>query len=102
MFLRRKLLISAGALSRNTFKEAAVQVLNVEDHKLAVSDKSKHQLSLTEEFLISFQNDLSRVTEQTIYLFMFPYSYYLLPWLFKNLDKVVVLDDDIVVQRDLS
>ncbi|GAB2236011.1 hypothetical protein Droror1_Dr00026460 [Drosera rotundifolia] len=88
--------------SRNTFEEAAVQVLNVEDHKLAIGAKSKHQLSLTEEFRISFQNDLSRVPVQTIYLSMFSYSHYLLPRLFENLDKVVVLDDDVVVQRDLS
>ncbi|KAL9271859.1 putative galacturonosyltransferase 7 [Drosera capensis] len=88
--------------SRNTFEEAAVQVLNVEDHKLAIGAKSKHELSLTEEFRISFQNDLSRVAVQTIYLSMFSYSHYLLPWLFKNLNQVIVLDDDVVVQRDLS
>ena len=33
---------------------------------------------------------------------VFSYSHYLLPKIFRSLKKVVVLDDDIVVQRDLS
>ncbi|GAB2272052.1 Probable galacturonosyltransferase 7 [Dionaea muscipula] len=90
--------------SRNTFGKAAVEVLNVEEHRLDIGDKPMYQLSLPEEFRISFQNDhrLSKVLHWTIYLSMFSYSHYLLPGIFENLDKLVILDDDVLVQQDLS
>uniref|UniRef100_A0A0A9CVV6 Hexosyltransferase n=1 Tax=Arundo donax TaxID=35708 RepID=A0A0A9CVV6_ARUDO len=36
------------------------------------------------------------------YMSLFSHSHFLIPEIFKNLNKVVVLDDDVVVQRDLS
>jgi alpha-1,4-galacturonosyltransferase len=36
------------------------------------------------------------------YLSLFSHSHFFIPEIFKDLNKVVVLDDDVVVQRDLS
>jgi alpha-1,4-galacturonosyltransferase len=36
------------------------------------------------------------------YLSLFSHSHFLIPEIFKYLNKVVLLDDDLVVQRDLS
>ncbi|GAB4839289.1 hypothetical protein Ancab_028816 [Ancistrocladus abbreviatus] len=90
--------------AKNTFMEAAVQVLNIEDHKLKFLDKAMAHLSLPEEFRVSFQNGhkLSKAQHWTEYISLFSYSHYLLPEIFQTLDKVVVLDDDVVVQQDLS
>ncbi|KAL2897481.1 putative galacturonosyltransferase 7 [Bienertia sinuspersici] len=58
---------------RNTFKKATIQVLNIEEFNMIPE-----------------------------YVSLFSHSHYFLPEIFKNLDKIVVLDDDIVVQQDLS
>ncbi|XP_027928331.1 probable galacturonosyltransferase 7 isoform X2 [Vigna unguiculata] len=80
---------------RNQFKKAAVQVLNVEQDS---------QMELPEEFWVSFRGYDNPSTNQirTEYLSIFSDSHYLLPDLFSNLKKVVVLDDDVVIQQDLS
>ncbi|KAL3615838.1 hypothetical protein CASFOL_040132 [Castilleja foliolosa] len=62
--------------SRNKYGDATVQVLNVEGLNLNNHPKVA-PLHLPEEFRVSFQ-------------------------IFQSLEKVVVLDDDTVVQRDLS
>ncbi|XP_010529454.1 PREDICTED: probable galacturonosyltransferase 7 isoform X2 [Tarenaya hassleriana] len=77
---------------RNPCKVASVQVLNTE--KLDLENHDLH-LSLPVEFRVSFRHS-------THYLTIFSHSHYLLPKIFPNLEKVVVLDDDVVVQRDLS
>lgn len=80
---------------------AAIQVLNIEDPKLYDHHMvGPLNLSLPEEFRISFNraDNISR----TQYLSIFSDAHYLLPRIFQSLKKVVVLDDDIIVQRDLS
>lgn len=87
--------------SRNKYMEATVEVLNIEDHKLKNNKASTSiHLSLPEEYRVSFHKvDRPPTTE---YLSVFSHSHYLLPEIFPSLKKVVVLDDDIIVQRDLS
>ncbi|XP_057477594.1 probable galacturonosyltransferase 7 isoform X2 [Actinidia eriantha] len=90
---------------RSTYKEATIQVLNIEDLNLVDHDKATPlHLSLANEFRISFHNvgKPFRTHIGTEYVSVFSYSHYLLPKIFRSLKKVVVLDDDIVVQRDLS
>ncbi|CAJ1814184.1 unnamed protein product [Sphenostylis stenocarpa] len=86
---------------RNQYKDAAVQVLNVE---LDGQMENPSHLSLPEEFRVSFRgyDNPSMKQIRTEYLSIFSDSHYLLPDLFGNLKKVVVLDDDVVVQQDLS
>ncbi|GFY83896.1 galacturonosyltransferase 7 [Actinidia rufa] len=90
---------------RSTYKEATIQVLNIEDLNLVDHDRATPlHLSLANEFRISFHNvgKPFRTHIGTEYMSVFSYSHYLLPKIFRSLKKVVVLDDDIVVQRDLS
>ncbi|CAI9779169.1 unnamed protein product [Fraxinus pennsylvanica] len=89
----------------NKYREATVQVLNIEDHKLNNHYKlAPLHLSLPEEFRVSFLrvDKLSSYQIRTEYLSIFSHSHYLLPEIFPTLKKVVVLDDDILTQRDLS
>ncbi|XP_010693010.2 probable galacturonosyltransferase 7 isoform X1 [Beta vulgaris subsp. vulgaris] len=83
---------------RNTFKKATIQVLNIEEYNRVPG------LLLPQEFRVTFQSahKLPRLDYKTEYVSLFSRSHYLLPQIFKNLDKIVVLDDDIVVQQDLS
>ena len=83
--------------SRNSYKEATIEVLNVEHLKL--DDHENMTFVLPQEFRISFHTLTHSRTE---YISMFSHLHYLLPEIFKSLDKVVVLEDDVVVQRDLS
>ncbi|KAM4090875.1 hypothetical protein ACJW30_09G095700 [Castanea mollissima] len=90
---------------RNTYKEATVQVLNIEHLKLDSHIKATPlYLSLPEEFRVSFLNVDSppMAPIRTEYISIFSHSHYLLPEIFQNLKKVVVLDDDVIVQKDLS
>ncbi|KGN53962.1 probable galacturonosyltransferase 7 isoform X2 [Cucumis sativus] len=82
---------------RNSYEEAAVEVINVEQLKL--DDHENVTFVLPQEFRISFRTLTHSRTE---YISMFSHLHYLLPEIFKNLDKVVVLEDDVIVQRDLS
>ncbi|RRT57274.1 hypothetical protein B296_00045526 [Ensete ventricosum] len=61
---------------RNSYKEATIFVINFEE--------------LNMKYL------------HIKYISVFGHSHFLLPDIFKNLKKVVVLDDDVVVQHDLS
>ncbi|XP_034693584.1 probable galacturonosyltransferase 7 [Vitis riparia] len=91
--------------SRNTFRQAMVQVLNIEDLNLDHRDEAiLLDLSLPQEFRISYgsANNLPTSSMRTEYMSIFSHSHYLLPEIFQNLKKVVILDDDIVVQQDLS
>lgn len=90
---------------RITYKEATVQVLNIEHLKLDSHIKETPlYLSLPEEFRVSFLNvdSPSMAPIRTEYISIFSHSHYLLPEIFQNLKKVVVLDDDVIVQQDLS
>ncbi|CAM8952469.1 unnamed protein product [Rhodiola kirilowii] len=89
---------------KNKFRDAAVQVLNIEDLELASQAKASFQLSLPEEFRISFRTADSPPTApmKTEYLSVFSHSHYLLPEIFHHLKKIIVLDDDVVVKQDLS
>ncbi|KAJ0259570.1 galacturonosyltransferase 7 [Hirschfeldia incana] len=87
---------------RNPCKQAAIQVLNIEKMELGNSDM---KLALPTEFRVSFtggENSLASQGNRTHYLSIFSRSHYLLPKIFHKLEKVVVLDHDVVVQRDLS
>ncbi|KAL8526385.1 hypothetical protein ACS0TY_015556 [Phlomoides rotata] len=91
--------------SGNKYGDAAVQVLNIEDPKLYNHPKvAPIHLSLPGEFRVTFRrvDKLSKVQFRTLYLSMISHSLYLLPEIFQSLKKVVVLDDDVIVQRDLS
>ena len=92
--------------SRNTFREAMVQVVNIEDLNLDHHEEGTPLgLSLPLEFRIAYgsaTNKLPTLPMRTEYLSIFSHSHYLLPEIFQNLKKVVILDDDIVVQQDLS
>ena len=88
---------------RNPCKQAAIQVLNIEKLELDNSDTKK--LYLPAEFRVSFtsgDNNLASQGNRTYYLSIFSQTHYLLPEIFHKLKKVVVLDHDVVVQRDLS
>ncbi|KAF8093047.1 hypothetical protein N665_0392s0020 [Sinapis alba] len=86
---------------RNPCKQAAIQVLNIEKLELDNSDRT---LSLPAEFRVSFLSgaNLASQENRTYYLSLFTQSHYLLPKIFHKLKKVVFLDHDVVVQRDLS
>lgn len=87
--------------SGRAYGEAAIQVMNIE--KLDLQDK-ENSLSLPREFRVSFHvtDAQSTLMMRTEYLSTFSDSHFLLPEIFPNLNKVVVLDDDVVVQRDLT
>ncbi|XP_061375501.1 probable galacturonosyltransferase 7 [Gastrolobium bilobum] len=89
---------------RNSYKEAAVQVLNIEHLDLDSQKGNPLHLSLTEEFRVSIHGFVNPSISQirTEYISIFSHSHYLLPDIFSNLKKVVVLDDDVVIQQDLS
>lgn len=91
--------------SRNKYGNAVVQVLNIEDPELYNHHKAASiHLSLPEEFRVSFRrvDKMSSIQFRTLYLSMISHSLYLLPEIFPSFKKVVVLDDDVIVQRDLS
>lgn len=90
---------------RNEYKGAAVQVLNVEHLDMDFQNQAALlPFSLSQEFRVSFRSshNLSEPDTRTEYISVFSSLHYLLPKIFQNLGKIIVLDDDIVVQQDLS
>ena len=90
--------------ARNSYKNAAIQVINYEAVILEKLPKyTIRQLYLPEEFRVLIRS-IKQPTENTRmkYLSLFSHSHFVIPEIFKYLNKVVVLDDDVVVQRDLS
>nr|XP_029120364.1 probable galacturonosyltransferase 7 isoform X2 [Elaeis guineensis] len=88
--------------ARNSYKEATIRVLNFEELN-NIKNQGTAKLSLTEEFHVSILDaDKPSIQMRTEYLSVFGHSHFILPEIFKNLKKVVVLDDDVVVQHDLS
>ncbi|VAI15951.1 unnamed protein product [Triticum turgidum subsp. durum] len=92
---------------RNSYLDANVHVTNIEDHnKLSkdVESLERQQLWPTEEFRVTFRNHSQPLRRQmkTEYISVFGHSHFLLPDLLPSLNRVVVLDDDMIVQKDLS
>lgn len=90
---------------RNAYKKAVIHVTNIEDYFLNNSQLGvPPHLSLSEELRISIRSvdQPSLVDRRTKYISIPAHIYFLLPDIFKNLNRIVVLDDDVVVQRDLS
>lgn len=89
---------------RNSFKEATVQVLNIEQLNLESHDKGTIiHMFLPVEYRVSLLSvDSPSIHSKMQYISVFSHSHYLLPEIFQSLPKVVVLDDDVVVRKDLS
>ncbi|CAN1357448.1 Probable galacturonosyltransferase 7 [Linum perenne] len=89
---------------RNMYKKAVVEVINIEDLSLDKENLALSSLSLPVEFRVTFHSidSPSENHLRTEYLSVFSDSHYLLPYIFPKLKKIVVLDDDVVVQRDLT
>lgn len=90
--------------SRNAYRESAVNVINYEHIILEnLPEFSMQQLYMPEEFRV-FISSFERPTEKSRmeYLSVFSHSHFFIPEIFKDLKKVIVLDDDVVIQRDLS
>ncbi|URE08013.1 Glycosyl transferase family 8 [Musa troglodytarum] len=82
--------------ARHSFEEATIHVINLEEHNL---QNLKEGLS----FRVSIhKKDQPAAHIRTEYISVFGHSHFLLSDIFRSLKKVVVLDDDVVVQRDLS
>ncbi|KAG0473591.1 hypothetical protein HPP92_014928 [Vanilla planifolia] len=91
--------------ARNSYEEAIIQVLNIEDLNLSNGNElAQKQVSSSEEFRVSIRSTdpLHLLQMKTHYLSTFGHSHFLLPEIFQNLKKVIVLDDDVIVQQDLS
>uniref|UniRef100_A0ACD5YBB6 Uncharacterized protein n=1 Tax=Avena sativa TaxID=4498 RepID=A0ACD5YBB6_AVESA len=90
--------------ARNSYNKAAIDVVNYEEMVLEKLPKlGMQELYLSEEFRVLIRST-EQPTEQTRmeYLSLFSHSHFFIPEIFKDLKKVVVLDDDVVIQRDLS
>ncbi|KAH0465696.1 hypothetical protein IEQ34_005799 [Dendrobium chrysotoxum] len=91
--------------TRYSFKKAFIHVINIDKFKMGRPHSlALPQLSFSEEFRITMHNmnKSSTVPMKTEYMSVFGHSHFLLAEIFKNLKRVVVLDDDMVVQQDLS
>ncbi|XP_042420296.1 probable galacturonosyltransferase 7 isoform X2 [Zingiber officinale] len=87
--------------ARNSYRDAEIIVINLEQLNLGDHNSGLSKLSFSEEFRVSLYKT-SQLEMNTEYITTFGHSHFLLPEIFKNLKKVIVLDDDVVVQRDLS
>ncbi|TVU50659.1 hypothetical protein EJB05_02038 [Eragrostis curvula] len=93
--------------NRNSYREATVHVTNIEDHyKLSkdVDSLEMQQLWPAEEFRVTIPNHSEHSQRQmkTEYISVFGHSHFLLPNLLPSLNRVVILDDDLIIQKDLS
>uniref|UniRef100_A0A0D9XNK7 Hexosyltransferase n=1 Tax=Leersia perrieri TaxID=77586 RepID=A0A0D9XNK7_9ORYZ len=92
---------------RNSYLEATVHVTDIEDHWKLSKGVDSHDIKLlwpAEEFRVTFRNHSQSFHKQikTEYISSFGHSHFLLPDLLPSLNRVVVLDDDLIVQKDLS
>ncbi|CAN6341617.1 unnamed protein product [Urochloa humidicola] len=90
---------------RNSYKGATIRVLNFEYFQVKnLGNGIFEQLSPSEEFRITSNGNAVRLNTlgRTEYISIFGHSLFLLPELFSNLKRVIVLEDDTIVQRDLS
>lgn len=91
--------------ARNSYRNAATHVLNFDELDLNhFVGLDLEALSMSEEFRISTHTiaQSSSLQMRTKYISVFGHSHFLLSDIFKNLKKVIVLDDDVVVQKDIS
>lgn len=91
--------------TRGSYREATIRVLNFDElYHMNDHYNLRSQLTISEEFRISFLNteQPSSALTRTDYISVFGHSHFLLPDIFSDLTKVVVLDDDVVIQQDLS
>nr|CAD1828916.1 unnamed protein product [Ananas comosus var. bracteatus] len=90
--------------ARSSYKEAAIRVLDYEKIVLeTLRNVDVWQLHVSEEFRITIRNiDQPGAKMRVEYLAVFGHSHFLLPEIFKKLKRVVILDDDVIVQQDLS
>ncbi|CAD5192672.1 probable galacturonosyltransferase 7 isoform X1 [Musa acuminata AAA Group] len=91
--------------ARNSYRNAAIHVLNFDELDLNhFVGLDLEALSMSEEFRISTHTiaQPSSLQMRTKYISVFGHSHFLLSDIFKNLKKVIVLDDDVVVQKDIS
>ncbi|URD81883.1 Glycosyl transferase family 8 [Musa troglodytarum] len=91
--------------SRNSYKKATIYVLNFDELDINhFADFDLEELSTSEEFRVSTHTiaQPSPLQMRTKYISVFGHSHFLLSDIFKNLKKVIVLDDDVVVQKDIS
>ncbi|XP_066359321.1 probable galacturonosyltransferase 7 isoform X2 [Miscanthus floridulus] len=92
---------------RNSYLEATVHVTNIEENQKLSKDihsLEMQQLWPAEEFRVTIRNhsEPSQRQMKTEYISIFGHSHFLLPDLLPSLNRVVVLDDDLIVQKDLS
>lgn len=92
---------------RNSYLEATVHVTNIEDRQKLSKDVDSleiQQLWPAEEFRVTIRNhsEPSQRQMKTEYISVFGHSHFLLPDLLPSLNRVVVLDDDLIVQKDLT
>ncbi|CAL5098545.1 unnamed protein product [Urochloa decumbens] len=92
---------------RNLYLEATVHVTNIEDHLKPpkhADSLEMQQLWPSEELRVTIHNysEPSQRQMKTEYISVFGHSHFLLPDLLPSLNRVVVLDDDLIVQKDLS
>ncbi|KAJ3682941.1 hypothetical protein LUZ60_013168 [Juncus effusus] len=88
--------------TRHIYKEAAVRVLNYDPIPQNFPQKVPQNLFLSEEFRVSVRDSDNPSKTHMEYLSLFSHSHFMLPELFKNLKRAILLDDDLVVQKDLS
>ncbi|CAN6468417.1 unnamed protein product [Victoria cruziana] len=91
----------------NNYKLATIYVENMDSYKLkytATGPSNMLHPSASEEFRVTIRSSgrASMVPGRTEYLSMFSQAYFYVPEIFHNLKRIIVLDDDVVVQKDLS
>ncbi|CAN6362110.1 unnamed protein product [Urochloa humidicola] len=92
---------------RNSYLDATVHVTNIEDHMKPpkhADSLEMQKLWTSEELRVTIHNysEPSQRQMNTEYISVFGHSHFLLPDLLPSLNRVVVLDDDLIVQKDLS
>ncbi|CAN6468461.1 unnamed protein product [Victoria cruziana] len=92
---------------RNSYNSANVLVDNIDELKQKYISAGLTNIlhsSASEEFRVTIRSgeDALLSPRRTEYLSVFSESYFCLQQIFSKLKKVIVLDDDVVVQRDLS
>ncbi|RZC77885.1 hypothetical protein C5167_002065 [Papaver somniferum] len=89
---------------RNSYKEATIQVIKIEDFNQEHDVANPGHQSLSNEYRVSVHRvSKPQITQMdTNYISVFGETHFLLPQFFPDLKRVVVLGDDIVVKEDLS
>ncbi|KAG6505139.1 probable galacturonosyltransferase 7 isoform X1 [Zingiber officinale] len=91
--------------ARNSYGTANIHVVNINELKLKhFINLDLEELLMSEEFRVSTHvvAQPSPLQTKVKYISVFGHCHFLLSDLFTNLKKIIVLDDDVVVQRDIS